>query len=175
MSDFYEKIRDKAYQKFKIPYHKSIAPTISIYAAYLYDAVMIYAQAATEVLLNKGDLRDGKSLMENYIFNRSYSSIQGFDVRTFIIILPKFFFVIFIASSFSFLLHFMDIQYLRQKLFYLLKNKIDLQVLFVSDFLFDLQSHEFFILMTLLIFWLETSSNFKSNPKKSNLIYTRFT
>ena len=85
MSDFYEKIRVKAYQRFKIPYHKSIAPTISIYAAYLYDAVMIYAQAATEVLLNKGDLRDGKSLMENYIFNRSYSSIQGFDVRKLLI------------------------------------------------------------------------------------------
>ena len=81
MSDFYVKIRDKAYQKFKLPYHKSIAPSISIYAAYLYDAVMIYAQAATEVLRNKGDLSDGKSLMENYIFNRSYTSIQGFDVR----------------------------------------------------------------------------------------------
>lgn len=42
LNDFYREIRDKAKEKFNIPYHAKIAPVISVRAAYLYDAVMIY-------------------------------------------------------------------------------------------------------------------------------------
>lgn len=50
--------------------------------AYLYDAVMIYARAATELLAEGCDPRNGTAIMEK-IYNRSYHSIQGFDVRNF--------------------------------------------------------------------------------------------
>ncbi|XP_053691756.1 guanylate cyclase 32E [Sabethes cyaneus] len=59
----------KIFQEIQVPIH----------AAHLYDAVLIYARAATEVLQRGGDLRDGKQIMR-HIFNRSYHSIQGFDV-----------------------------------------------------------------------------------------------
>ena len=36
----------------------------SVYAAYLYDAVMIYAQALDEVLKAGGDKRNGTAIME---------------------------------------------------------------------------------------------------------------
>ena len=36
----------------------------SVYAAYLYDAVMIYAQALDEVLNAGGDKRNGTAIME---------------------------------------------------------------------------------------------------------------
>lgn len=52
---------------------------VPIYAAHLYDAVLIYARAATEVLREGGNLRNGTEIMR-HIFNRSYHSIQGFDV-----------------------------------------------------------------------------------------------
>lgn len=41
---------------------------------------MIYARAITEVLELGGDITNGKEVM-NRIFNRSYHSIQGFDVH----------------------------------------------------------------------------------------------
>uniref|UniRef100_A0A182Q3F5 Guanylate cyclase n=1 Tax=Anopheles farauti TaxID=69004 RepID=A0A182Q3F5_9DIPT len=52
---------------------------VPIYGAYLYDALIIYARAATEVLRDGGDVSDGRLIMR-HIFNRSYHSIQGFDV-----------------------------------------------------------------------------------------------
>lgn len=42
LNDFYREIREKAKDKFNIPYHAKIAPVISVRAAYLYDAVLIY-------------------------------------------------------------------------------------------------------------------------------------
>ncbi|XP_055642791.1 guanylate cyclase 32E [Toxorhynchites rutilus septentrionalis] len=52
---------------------------VPIYAAHLYDALFIYARAATEVIQEGGDFHDGRQIMR-HIFNRSYHSIQGFDV-----------------------------------------------------------------------------------------------
>lgn len=52
-----------------------------IHAAYLYDAVIIYARALTELLKENRDPKNGTAVLER-ILNRSYSSIQGFDVST---------------------------------------------------------------------------------------------
>lgn len=52
---------------------------VPIQAAYLYDAVMIYARALTEVFQNNEDPRNGSAILSK-IFNRSYHSIQGYDV-----------------------------------------------------------------------------------------------
>lgn len=81
LTNFYREIREKAKEKFNIPFHSKIAPVISVQAAYLYDAVLIYAQAATKMLQDGGDLRDGRSLMQKYVFNKMYTSKQGFQVR----------------------------------------------------------------------------------------------
>uniref|UniRef100_A0A1S4H063 Guanylate cyclase n=1 Tax=Anopheles gambiae TaxID=7165 RepID=A0A1S4H063_ANOGA len=64
-----------------LPYNRHIFDEIQvpIYGAYLYDALIIYARAATEVLRDGGDVSDGRLIMR-HIFNRSYHSIQGFDV-----------------------------------------------------------------------------------------------
>ncbi|KAL3273771.1 hypothetical protein HHI36_015198 [Cryptolaemus montrouzieri] len=66
---------------FCVPYHHKIFNSISvpIQAAYLYDAVMIYARALTEVLGNNEDPRNGTAILHR-IVNRSYHSIQGYDV-----------------------------------------------------------------------------------------------
>ncbi|XP_043280235.1 guanylate cyclase 32E [Venturia canescens] len=66
---------------FCVPYHSEIFKTIAvpIQAAHLYDAVMIYAQAVTEILKAGEDPRNG-SAIQRRIRNRSYHSIQGYDV-----------------------------------------------------------------------------------------------
>lgn len=53
---------------------------VPIFGAYLYDAVFLYARAATEVLAARGDLYNGTLIME-HILGRAYTSVQGFDVR----------------------------------------------------------------------------------------------
>ncbi|XP_065090662.1 guanylate cyclase 32E [Ochlerotatus camptorhynchus] len=60
----------KIFQEIQVP----------IYAAHLYDAVLIYARAATEVIQAGGNLHDGRQIMR-HILNRPYHSIQGFDVH----------------------------------------------------------------------------------------------
>ena len=67
---------------FCVPFHEKISPKLSIpvYAAHLFDSIMVYARAATEVLRYNGDINNGTLIMER-IFNRSYKSIQGFDVH----------------------------------------------------------------------------------------------
>ncbi|KAF5270552.1 hypothetical protein FQR65_LT05450 [Abscondita terminalis] len=66
---------------FCVPYHHKIFDSISvpIQAAYLYDAVMIYARALTEVFENNEDPRNGTAILRR-ILNRSYHSVQGNDV-----------------------------------------------------------------------------------------------
>ncbi|XP_074039726.1 guanylyl cyclase at 32E [Leptinotarsa decemlineata] len=66
---------------FCVPYHHKIFDSISvpIQAAYLYDAVLIYARALTEVFQNNEDPRNGTAVLQK-IVNRSYHSIQGYDV-----------------------------------------------------------------------------------------------
>lgn len=83
LSSFYRDIRDKANEKFGLPYHAKIAPVISVRAAYLYDAVLVYAQAASRMLKDGGDLKDGRLLMQKYVFNNRYTSKQGFQVGGF--------------------------------------------------------------------------------------------
>ncbi|CAG9824690.1 unnamed protein product, partial [Phaedon cochleariae] len=77
-----EKIKTtSAKPPFCVPYHHKIFDSISvpIQAAYLYDAVMIYARALTEVFQNNEDPRNGTAILDR-IVNRSYHSIQGYDV-----------------------------------------------------------------------------------------------
>lgn len=63
-----------------------ISPNIALFiqmpieAAHLYDAVMIYARAATELLAEGEDPRNGSAILGK-IRNRSYHSLQGYDVR----------------------------------------------------------------------------------------------
>ncbi|XP_044272562.1 guanylate cyclase 32E [Tribolium madens] len=77
-----EKIKaSSAKPPFCVPYHHKIFDSISvpIQAAYLYDAVMIFARALTEVFQNNEDPRNGTAVLRR-IVNRSYHSIQGYDV-----------------------------------------------------------------------------------------------
>lgn len=57
----------------------SLCLQVPIQAAYLYDAVMIYARALTEVFENNEDPRNGSAILKR-IVNRSYHSVQGNDV-----------------------------------------------------------------------------------------------
>ncbi|KAL7742008.1 hypothetical protein ACLKA6_018263 [Drosophila palustris] len=80
--DICAKIKEYARKApFLVPYHQRVFENISvpIYGLHLYDSVMIYARAITEILQLGGDINDG-SLVMSHIFNRSYHSIQGFDV-----------------------------------------------------------------------------------------------
>ncbi|XP_015596279.1 guanylate cyclase 32E isoform X2 [Cephus cinctus] len=77
-----ERIKKYSVQSpFCVPYHSHIFKTIAmpIQAAHLYDAVMIYARAATEILEKGGDPRNGSAILSR-IRNRSYHSVQGYDV-----------------------------------------------------------------------------------------------
>ncbi|XP_030746058.1 guanylate cyclase 32E [Sitophilus oryzae] len=80
--EFREKIKAFSTRPpFCVPYHHKIFDSISvpIEAAYLYDAVMIYARALTEALEKNEDPSNGTKIL-NKILNRSYHSIKGYDV-----------------------------------------------------------------------------------------------
>lgn len=62
-----------------------------IQAAYLYDAVMIYARALTEVFENNEDPRNGTAILKR-IVNRSYHSVQGTDVSYLTLFVLYFFY-----------------------------------------------------------------------------------
>ncbi|XP_052127251.1 guanylate cyclase 32E-like, partial [Frankliniella occidentalis] len=66
---------------FCVPYHRRIFDSISvpIHAAHLYDAILIYARALTEILHRGEDPRNGSAILQ-HIRGRSYESVQGFDV-----------------------------------------------------------------------------------------------
>lgn len=76
-----ENIKKYAAESFSVPYHNTIFDSISvpIYAMYLYDAVMIYARALTDVIQAGQDPKDGRAILKR-IWNRSYHSVQGYDV-----------------------------------------------------------------------------------------------
>jgi len=81
LTNFYNAIREKAKEKFNVPFHDRIYPVFFMAkAAYLYDAVIVYAKAATKILEEGGNLRDGRTLMQKYVFNNTFTSKQGFDV-----------------------------------------------------------------------------------------------
>ncbi|XP_024085457.1 guanylate cyclase 32E isoform X1 [Cimex lectularius] len=73
--------RISAQPPFCVPYHSKIFDSISvpITAAHLYDAVMIYARALTEVFAEGEDPRNGTAILKK-ILNRTYHSVQGHDV-----------------------------------------------------------------------------------------------
>lgn len=75
-----EKIKKYAEKEFHLPSHPKIQFSVPIYAAHLYDAVMIYSRAVTEVIQKGGNIRNGTAIMSE-IFNKTFRSIQGFDVR----------------------------------------------------------------------------------------------
>ncbi|XP_046403993.1 guanylate cyclase 32E isoform X2 [Ischnura elegans] len=80
---FCEQIREFSVRSpFCVPYHHTIFDTIlvPIGAAHLYDAVMIYARALTEVFQYGDDPRNGSAILER-IKNRSYHSVQGYDMN----------------------------------------------------------------------------------------------
>lgn len=56
---------------------------ITIYASYLYDAVMLYADAISYLLTIRDDgcLNDGKGIIEQIIKRKSYTSITGADMN----------------------------------------------------------------------------------------------
>ncbi|XP_066904560.1 guanylate cyclase 32E-like [Halyomorpha halys] len=67
---------------FCVPHHSTIfgSMPVPIHAAHLYDAVMIYARALTEVLEAGEDPRNGTVILER-ILNRSYRSVLGYDLN----------------------------------------------------------------------------------------------
>lgn len=67
-------------EPFLVPSHRLIPIRVPIFGAHLYDAVHVYAKAATKVLAAGGDLRNGTAIME-HIYNSTYRSLQGFDVH----------------------------------------------------------------------------------------------
>ncbi|XP_076449001.1 guanylate cyclase 32E-like [Babylonia areolata] len=79
-----EAVRDRLYRPpFSIPRSDleillGFKVIISIFASYLYDAVMIYARALHEVLEANGDPRNGVAIF-NRIKDRTFKSIRGHD------------------------------------------------------------------------------------------------
>ncbi|GFN79875.1 guanylate cyclase [Plakobranchus ocellatus] len=53
---------------------------ISVYASYLYDAVMLYAHALAKVVAEGGSVADGKRIVTK-IFGQTYESIEGYLVK----------------------------------------------------------------------------------------------
>ncbi|EDW02936.1 GH10964 [Drosophila grimshawi] len=74
-----DKISFRSVIKISMTYPQNPHIRVPIFGLHLYDSVMIYARAITEILQIGGNINDG-SLVMSHIFNRSYHSIQGFDV-----------------------------------------------------------------------------------------------
>jgi hypothetical protein len=56
-------------------------PQVPIEAIYTYDAVKLYAQAAHQVLVKGGDVRNGSDIVQTIISMGKYmSDIQGIEV-----------------------------------------------------------------------------------------------
>ncbi|KAK3781513.1 hypothetical protein RRG08_054852 [Elysia crispata] len=53
---------------------------ISVYASYLYDAVMLYARALGQVVADGGSFTDGKRIVSK-TFGKTYQSIEGYLVK----------------------------------------------------------------------------------------------
>lgn len=79
--DFNQKVRNySAKPPFRIPNHPIILVKVPYHAAFLYDAVMIYARAATEELEANGSIRNGTNVFQ-HIKNTRYTSVLGYSVR----------------------------------------------------------------------------------------------
>ncbi|KAH3862698.1 receptor-type guanylate cyclase Gyc76C-like [Dreissena polymorpha] len=67
-------------EPFSFPNPFDFQRKITVYAAHLYDAVMLYAKAAHEVITNGGDITNGTAIISR-LLNSNYPSIQGFQVH----------------------------------------------------------------------------------------------
>ncbi len=73
-SDFQDQVNNRSrLPPFNIPYHPDIKIHVPIYAGYAYDAVMVYANALTNVLSNGGSELDGLQVI-NSLKRKSYKS-----------------------------------------------------------------------------------------------------
>ncbi|XP_064478005.1 guanylate cyclase 32E-like isoform X2 [Ornithodoros turicata] len=84
-SDRYQRFADAVlrYAETKplcIPMHMELKFKVPIYAGMTYDAVMLWARAATEVLRENGTLTNGTAIGEK-IRKSLYRSVLGFDIR----------------------------------------------------------------------------------------------
>ncbi|XP_076454270.1 guanylate cyclase 32E-like [Babylonia areolata] len=73
-------LRYNALPPFQFPNPFNFTKRITDYAAYLYDAVWVYAVAVAEVIREGGSVRDGTAII-NHIRGRSYRSILGYKTR----------------------------------------------------------------------------------------------
>lgn len=74
-SEFQEEVNNRSRMyPFNIPYHPFITIQVPIYAGLAYDAVMIYANALTQVLSRGGSVLNGSAILEA-IKRKSYKSI----------------------------------------------------------------------------------------------------
>lgn len=51
---------------------------ITVYAAYLFDAVILYAKAAHQLLLEGGEITNGTAIIHS-LLNQSYESMLNFN------------------------------------------------------------------------------------------------
>jgi hypothetical protein len=73
-SDFQDQVNNRSrLPPFNIPFHPHIKIHVPIYAGYAYDAVMVYANALTNVLANGGSQFDGLQII-NAMKKKSYKS-----------------------------------------------------------------------------------------------------
>uniref|UniRef100_A0A147BCC9 Guanylate cyclase n=1 Tax=Ixodes ricinus TaxID=34613 RepID=A0A147BCC9_IXORI len=84
-SDQYQKFSDAVLryaetQPLCIPMHTELKFKVPIYAGMTYDAVMLWARAATEVLRENGTINNGTAIGEK-IRKSLYRSALGFDIR----------------------------------------------------------------------------------------------
>ena len=64
-SDFKREVNRRSHIKpFRIPYHRSIAIKVPVFAGFAYDSVVILAKAFHKVLQNGGDVNSGKQVIE---------------------------------------------------------------------------------------------------------------
>lgn len=81
-NSFIEKVRE---YNFKEPFNFPRGPEqykrhITIYASYLYDAVMLYAEAATELIRKNVNVRDGLAVIREITNRQRYTSVAGVDM-----------------------------------------------------------------------------------------------
>ena len=75
IDEFYEQVKDYGRRDFNLSKDVT-ARDIDAFAASLYDAVFLFAHAATRMLSEGGDVQDGK-LMVQTMHNISFDGIQG--------------------------------------------------------------------------------------------------
>lgn len=64
-SDFKREVNRRSHIKpFRIPYHRSIAIKVPVFAGFAYDSVVILAKAFHKVLQNGGNVNSGKQVIE---------------------------------------------------------------------------------------------------------------